>query len=343
MAGGSGGNGLRIRSGDDGGVLLTGTFFPALLLFVLHPSEGSERGVVPTFGQRGGTRLPWGDVGSFEARPRPQGAEPRWAHPRAEVPPFPAGMASRVLNCPPGSVCKILLCASLAFLLIRDESDGFSECAGVSWLSVTFVLPFSSQTALLPFIPRCIPDQRDFNLFILGEELNRGELPGWESSSCSHPDKLCAADWGQAFLSTPRPLCPGAAGVPKGLTPKLSLTGGLSSPGTSPPSLRDALPSSSPARIPPTGGRCPPHSTPSHSSATHPMGERCHWMPCPGWGGLGAHPQPWAEPATGWWRWWVPPGCPLGDRGKYSSPRWRHRGGQTRWCHGLGGDDGEWG
>lgn len=199
------------------------------------------------------------------------------------MPPFPAGMASRVLNCPPGSVCKILLCASLTFLLIRDESDGFSECAGVSWLSVTFVLPFSSQTALLPFIPRCIPDQRDFNLFILGEELNRGELPGWESSSCSHPDKLCAAHWGQAFLSTPRPLCPGAAGVPKGLAPKLSLTGGLSSPGTSPPSLRDALPSSSPACIPPAVGRCPP--TAPHPAAVPPTPWGKGAAGCPARGG----------------------------------------------------------
>ena len=48
--GGSDENGLRIRSGDDGGILLTGTFFPALLLFILHPSEGSERGGVPSFG-----------------------------------------------------------------------------------------------------------------------------------------------------------------------------------------------------------------------------------------------------------------------------------------------------
>lgn len=48
--GGSDGNGLRICSGDDGGILLTGTFFPALLLFILHPSEGSEWGGVPTFG-----------------------------------------------------------------------------------------------------------------------------------------------------------------------------------------------------------------------------------------------------------------------------------------------------
>lgn len=48
--GGSNGNRLRIRSGDDGGILLMGNFFLALLLFLLHPSEGSEWGGVSTFG-----------------------------------------------------------------------------------------------------------------------------------------------------------------------------------------------------------------------------------------------------------------------------------------------------
>lgn len=44
------GHGLRVPSGDGGDILLTGTCFPALLLFILHPREGSERGGVPTFG-----------------------------------------------------------------------------------------------------------------------------------------------------------------------------------------------------------------------------------------------------------------------------------------------------
>jgi len=50
VGGGGDGVGLGIRSGGDGGILLSGAFLPELLLVIPQPSEGSERGGVPTSG-----------------------------------------------------------------------------------------------------------------------------------------------------------------------------------------------------------------------------------------------------------------------------------------------------
>lgn len=45
--------------GDDGGILLTGSFFPASLPFIFYLSEGHGRGVVLTL-QKVGSGFSWG-------------------------------------------------------------------------------------------------------------------------------------------------------------------------------------------------------------------------------------------------------------------------------------------
>lgn len=92
---------LRMRSRDDGVILLTRTFFLALLSFSLRSLAGSKREGHHFW--MGRTGLSWRDTGMLQASPQPQ----------AEVLPFPVGTASCVPIRPPGSVCKALLCALL--------------------------------------------------------------------------------------------------------------------------------------------------------------------------------------------------------------------------------------
>lgn len=149
MDGGSDGNGLQIRSGDDGGILLTGTFFLALLLFILHPLEGSERGGVPTFGWMGGPGFPGG---TWEASkpvldPREQShgglkscpSQQEWPLVSPTVPPIRSVKSCSVLHAPSP--------------LFGINLTGGLQVGGNFLDFGHFFLPLSSQTGLLAFIP----------------------------------------------------------------------------------------------------------------------------------------------------------------------------------------------
>lgn len=144
-------------SGDDGGILLTGTFFPALA----HPSSSRRqrvgRGPRVWMGVHEGGMGGWG---SSEA-----GAQP-WDHPQAGVP-----HAQERPPCPQLSP-RFGLC-SLAWRfthLIQGKSSGafpgVQEFPGC-WSHSLSAL--SSQAGLVVISPRGVPNQRGFNLFISGK------------------------------------------------------------------------------------------------------------------------------------------------------------------------------
>lgn len=208
-------------------------------------------------------------------------AEARWDHPGAGVPAVPAGMASVSPAVP--SLCSVK--SRLAFHS-PDPGQiqrGFSRCAGVPWLLVTFLFTTQLPGRFVGDNSSRYPRSERFQSVHFRGRLNCCELLGWESSSCSHLEELCAAGWGQAVPSI-LTVCPGAVGVPKGSAPVPYQ--GPFHPWFTLSQLIIILEAA--ASTPPAVGRRPRPQL--------------------------LMPGPCAEPAPGVWRWQCHPGVPCGDQ-----------------------------